>query len=98
MLFAYEREYSDKGAFMNVVIRSSPDSATAWHKRFAELYEGLYETGYLAEYMKKPIDAVRYLPVGEFIRNEPMALPSDRLEVILERLRPLRGRVPQRQP
>lgn len=83
---------------MNVVIRSSPDSATAWHKRFAELYEGLYETGYLAEYMKKPIDAVRYLPVGEFIRNEPMALPSDRLEVILERLRPLRGRVPQRQP
>lgn len=73
------------GTFESVLIRRSPESATPWHSRFAELYENLYATGYLADYMKKPIDAVRYLPVGEAIENEPMALPSDRLEVILER-------------
>jgi len=73
------------GTFESVLIRKSADSVTPWHKRFAELYEDLVDSGYVAEYTKRPIDAVRYLPVGEVIQNEPSAWPSDRLESILER-------------
>ncbi len=74
------------GTFEMVLIRKSPDSVTDWHRRFAELYETLYETGYAAEYAnKRPLDALHYLPVGESIENHSMALPSDRLEIIAER-------------
>lgn len=73
------------GTFESVLVRISPDSATPWHARFAELFEALYETGFVTEYLKKPTEGVRYLPVGESIENQPMALPSDRLEEILER-------------
>lgn len=73
------------GAFESALIRISPDSVTPWHRRFAELYEELVATGYHLDYFKKPLNAVRYLPVGESIQNEAMAYPSDRLEAILER-------------
>ncbi len=72
------------GTFESVLIRKSPDSVTPWHRRFAELYEGLYDTGYLKVYNHKPVNAVRYLPVGESIQATPMALPSDRLEVVMD--------------
>ena len=73
------------GTFESVLMRVSPDSVTEWHRRFAELYEALFETGFLTDHFKKPTEAVRYLPVGEVISQEPMALPSDRLEAVLER-------------
>jgi ferredoxin len=73
------------GTFESVLVRKSPDSVTPWHKRFAELYEALYDTGYLAAYNRRPVNAVRYLPVGEAVKATPMALPSDRLEEIMER-------------
>lgn len=74
------------GTFESVLVRpSAGDAVSPWHRRFAELYEALYATGFTTEYIGKPVEAIRYLPVGEVIREEPMALPSDRLEVILER-------------
>jgi H+/Na+-translocating ferredoxin:NAD+ oxidoreductase subunit B len=73
------------GTFESVLIRRSPESATPWHRKFAEVYEVLFDTGYVSEYLRKPVDPVRYLPVGESIADEPMALPSDRLEVVMER-------------
>ena len=73
------------GTFESVLVRKSADSATEWHRRFAELFEALYRTGYLTDLFKRPVDAVRYLPVGEVIENEPMALPSDHLKAVLER-------------
>jgi Pyruvate/2-oxoacid:ferredoxin oxidoreductase delta subunit len=72
------------GTFEHVLIRKSPDSVTPWHRRFAELFEALYSTGYVAEYNRKPTHSVRYLPVMEAVEAIPMALPSDRLEVILD--------------
>jgi Pyruvate/2-oxoacid:ferredoxin oxidoreductase delta subunit len=81
---AHEK-YLVPGTFESVLIRKSTDSVTPWHKRFAELYEELVDCGYVAEFTKRPIDAVRYLPVGEVIRDEPAAWPSDHLEVILDR-------------
>ena len=73
------------GTFELTLMRTSADSVTPWDHRFASLFEALFSTGYFMEYVDKPTDSVRYIPVGESIKSEPMALPSDHLEEILER-------------
>ncbi|MBN2292804.1 MAG: 4Fe-4S binding protein [Pirellulales bacterium] len=74
------------GMFEMVLISQSPDSMSDWHRRFAELIEALFETGYHLEYLdKKTPTFARFLPIGGSLAGHPMALPSDRLEVILDR-------------
>jgi len=73
------------GAFEMVLIRTSLDTLTDWHRRFAELIEALYETGYFVDYAEHAFSTVRYVPVGQTIEAHPMAMPSDRLEEILDR-------------
>ena len=76
------------GIFEMVLIGSSPDTISPWHRRFAELFEALYETGYARQYQlgrTRPAPFVRVLPIGRTIEAHPMALPSDRLEVVLDR-------------
>ncbi len=72
------------GTFEHVLIRKSPESVTPWHQRFAELFEALYSTGYVAEYNSRPTHSVRYLPVAEAVEAMPMAMPSERLEAIMD--------------
>jgi Pyruvate/2-oxoacid:ferredoxin oxidoreductase delta subunit len=76
------------GIFEMVLIGESPEALSPWHRRFAELFEALYATGYAADYQqrqKRPTPMVRVLTVGRAIEAHPMALPSDRLEVVLDR-------------
>jgi Pyruvate/2-oxoacid:ferredoxin oxidoreductase delta subunit len=73
------------GAFEMVLVRTSLDTLTDWHRRFAELIEALYETGYFLDYIERPSATVRYVPVGEAIEVPHVALPADRLEAILDR-------------
>ncbi len=76
------------GIFEMVLIGESPDTMSPWHRRFAELFEALYETGYLTDYQERqtrPSPFLRWISVGSTIEAHPMALPSDRLEVILDR-------------
>jgi len=73
------------GIFEMVLIGESPDSLTPWHRRFAELFEALYETGYILDYQDRRTPMVRFLPVGGALGAHPMALPSDKLEVVLDR-------------
>jgi Pyruvate/2-oxoacid:ferredoxin oxidoreductase delta subunit len=73
------------GAFEMTMVRTSLDTLTDWHRRFAELFAALYETGYFVDYAEHTASTVRYLPVREAIEAHPMALPSDRLEEILDR-------------
>ena len=76
------------GIFEMVLIGESLDTISPWHRRFAELFEALYETGYLVDYQQRqtrPSPFVRVVSVGSTIEAHPMALPSDRLEVILDR-------------
>jgi Pyruvate/2-oxoacid:ferredoxin oxidoreductase delta subunit len=76
------------GIFEMVLIGESPEALSPWHRRFAELFEALYETGYIVDYQAgqtRPSPFVRVLAVGHTIEAHPMALPSDRLEVILDR-------------
>ena len=72
------------GTFEAVLMRPSTDSVTEWHRRFAELFEALFITGYITDYTVPRNQAVRYIPVGEVIESIPMAYPSDRLESILD--------------
>jgi electron transport complex protein RnfB len=73
------------GIFEMVLIGESPDSLTEWHRRFAELFEDLYETGYILDYSDRRTSMVRFLPVGGAAGAHPMALPSDKLEIVLDR-------------
>ena len=73
------------GVFEFTLIRSSRETLTDWHRRFAELFSALYETGYFVDYCKRPTGPVRYLPVNKTIEAHPLALPSDQLEAILDR-------------
>lgn len=73
------------GTFESVLVRTSTASLTPWHRRFAELHEALFATGFTVEYFNRPVNPVRYLPVGEVVRALPVAYPSDRLEDILDR-------------
>jgi Pyruvate/2-oxoacid:ferredoxin oxidoreductase delta subunit len=71
------------GIFEMSLISHSPETLTDWHLRFIELFETLYETGYALDYQSHtPI--VRFLPIGKVIDAHPMALPTDKLEVVLD--------------
>ena len=74
------------GMFEMCLVTYSVETLTPWHRRFIELFEALYETGYILDY-RRPSTAptVRFLPVGRVIEAHPMALPTDRLETILDR-------------
>jgi NAD-dependent dihydropyrimidine dehydrogenase PreA subunit len=72
------------GAFEMVLVRQSMDTLTDWHRRFAELFEALYKTGFMMDGVGKMPPAIRYLPVGGVIDAHPMALPSDLLEEVVD--------------
>ena len=65
------------GIFEMLLISHTPESLTDWHRRFVELFEALYETGFSLDYCGSHAPAVRYVPVGKVIDAHPMALPSD---------------------
>ena len=75
------------GVMENILFRNSRGGITPWHKRFAVLFDKLYNTGYIIDYGKHPAEMVRYLPVNQSIASDARAWPSDRLEEILERFR-----------
>ncbi len=72
------------GIFEMMLISHTPESLTDWHRRFVELFEALYDTGYPLDYRGSLSPGVRYLPVGKVIDAHPMALPSDKLEIVLD--------------
>jgi Pyruvate/2-oxoacid:ferredoxin oxidoreductase delta subunit len=73
------------GMFEMVLIGEHPDSLTEWHRRFAELVEALFETGYLVDYQNRRTSMIRFPPASPVLAGNPAALPSDRLEVVLDR-------------
>jgi NAD-dependent dihydropyrimidine dehydrogenase PreA subunit len=73
------------GIFEMMLICHTPESLTEWHRRFIELFEALYETGFSLDYRQKHATPfVRYLPVGKAIDAHPMALPTDKLEIVFD--------------
>jgi Na+-translocating ferredoxin:NAD+ oxidoreductase subunit B len=73
------------GMFEMVLITCTPETLSAWHRGFIEHFERLFETGYMLDYAGGTAGTVRFLPIERAIEAHPMALPSDRLEVVLDR-------------
>jgi Pyruvate/2-oxoacid:ferredoxin oxidoreductase delta subunit len=73
------------GMFEMVLIVCRPETLSDWHRRFIELFEALYETGYSLDYAGGPASRmVRFLPVNRAIEAHPLALPSDHLAAVLD--------------
>ena len=75
------------GIFEISLIGCTPETMTPWHQRFAELFEALCDTGYIVDYNGPTAPAVRFLPVGRVIEAHPAALPSDKLEIVLDQFK-----------
>jgi len=72
------------GTFELVLVKSDPAQLTDWHKKFSSYIIKLYNAGEFSYYWDKPTEFVRYIPAGQTIRSNPAALPTDKLEAILE--------------
>lgn len=72
------------GIFEMALFGQSPETLTDWHRRFAELFEALYETGYMLDYREGSKPMVRFLSIGTVIRQEESALPTDWLEEVFD--------------
>ncbi len=78
------------GTFEWVLIHPSMNDISPWHRRFAELFDALYDTGYECDYYKKfgemnALSPIRYIPIKQSIESHPMALPTDKLAEVLDR-------------
>jgi len=73
------------GTFEMVLMSPSPGTRNEWHRQFAVLFEEIWNEGYIAEYTRRVIPGIRYLPVSGSEASLSLALPSDRLEDILSR-------------
>ena len=72
------------GTFEMALMTTDPGSCNSWHKTFAELFERIYETGFLMDYNIGWQPVVRYLPVKPALESLSMAWPSDHLEQLFE--------------
>jgi len=73
------------GVFEFVLARQSMNSLTDWHRRFCELFEKLFETGYIVDHEIRKPEKIKYLPIGQVIRSNVAAFPSDKLEEVFSR-------------
>jgi Pyruvate/2-oxoacid:ferredoxin oxidoreductase delta subunit len=62
------------------------DSLSGWHRRFIELWEDLFMTGWMLDYQQAyKMNSSRVVPLTETIQANQSALPFDKLEMIMER-------------
>ena len=73
------------GTFEAALMTNGPATFNSWHRTFAEIFERIYESGFLMDYNTGIQPFVRYLPVGQAARSLNMAWPADRLEEQLAR-------------
>lgn len=73
------------GIFELSLMNQDLETMTPWHRRLAELFEALFETGYTYGEGKVPFPSVRFLPLKEAIAGHPAALPSDKMELVIDR-------------
>lgn len=73
------------GIFERVLFGEALETMSPWHRRFAELFEALYDTGYIGDYQNITGKTIRFLPLAEVSSAHYAALPSDKLEVVFDR-------------
>jgi len=72
------------GTFEMTLITADLATRNAWHQRFAELFERVYDTGYLADYTRRGRTVMRVLPVNSLAGSLQGAWPVERLEELFE--------------
>ena len=72
------------GTFEMALMTNNLETRTAWHRRFAEIFERLWDSEFLRAYNGSSAAPVRYLPVQKLAPSLQHAWPSDRLEEILD--------------
>jgi len=72
------------GTFEMALMTPDLSSRNLWHKRFAELFEKIWNEGYMANYVRRVRSNVHYLPVKGSVDPLYRAWPSDRLEEVLD--------------
>jgi electron transport complex protein RnfB len=73
------------GAFETVLVRTSMDTLTGWHTRFAELYSKFYDMGVAAAHVGQRPPGIRYLPVERSIVAHQQAMPFDHIASVIDR-------------
>ena len=90
VIFAYgnPKKYSlmpiVPGTFEAALMTTDLSTRNSWHKRFAQLFERLWDSGYMADYVNMSFPPIRYLPVSSLKDTLYSAWPSDHLEELLE--------------
>jgi Pyruvate/2-oxoacid:ferredoxin oxidoreductase delta subunit len=72
------------GTFESVLMTTDLATRNAWHKKFAEIFERLWDAGFIKDYVRSSVAPLRALPVTKVASSLFMAWPSDRLEEFLE--------------
>jgi len=57
---------------------------TVWHRRYASLINDLFSTGYIREYLTRPINAVRNIPVQQVIENKNHIINADLMSEMID--------------
>ncbi len=73
------------GTFEMAMITTDLSTRNEWHRKFAEIFERIWDSGFLKDYDRFTKPLLRYLPVGGVSGSLNKAWPSDRLEEILDR-------------
>ncbi len=55
-----------------------------WHQKYAELINDLFSTGYVQEYLTKPINAIRNIPVQHVIENKNFIADADLISELID--------------
>lgn len=67
------------------VLMNGQDSE--WHKEYSRLVIDLVDTGYLKQYNRRPLPAIRNIPIQVAVERESRALGSDRISEMIDRHR-----------
>jgi NAD-dependent dihydropyrimidine dehydrogenase PreA subunit len=67
------------------VLMNGQDSE--WHREYSRLVVDLVDTGYLKQYHRRPLPAIRNIPVQVAVEAESRALDSDRISEMIDRHR-----------
>jgi ferredoxin-like protein FixX len=73
------------GTFEMAFMTTDLKTHTVWHKKFAEIFERIWESEFMKVHSGGFPSLVRYLPVQKLAPTLQQAWPSDRLEEVLDR-------------
>ncbi len=57
---------------------------TPWHKKYSELLNDLFGTGYIAEYLTRELDAIRNIPIQHVVENKNYVVNTDLMSNMLD--------------